>query len=187
MVKHGVAMKVKNLARTGWMLRGIPPSDSETVGSHIFEVTFLSMLIADKLSEAGIHIDTLRTMRIALLHDILESVTGDIVKNVKGSIVNSTQLEEEAIRELEITNYSDILKELNEGKSLESLVVKLCDNIATLLQGIRYLNKGYTSVLDIVESTKERIENILETAPMPEEARDILKSLTTKLIVSEEL
>lgn len=187
MVKYGSAMRVKNLARTGWMLRGIPPSDSETVGSHIFEVVFLSMLVADKLNEAGIQVDTLRVMRMALLHDILESVTGDIVKKVKSSMANSTQLEEEAIRELEITNYSDVLKELNEGKSLESLVVKLCDNIATLLQGIRYLNKGYTSVLDIVESTKERIGTALEAASISEEARNVLKSLVTKLVVSEEL
>lgn len=187
MVKYGTAMRVKNLARTGWMLRGIPPSDSETVSSHIFEVVFLSMLIADKLGEAGVRTDVLKIVRMALLHDILEGVTGDIAKNVKDSIANPAQLEEEAVRELEIAGYSDILKELSEGRSLESVIVKLCDNVATLLQGIRYLNKGYTSVLDIVESTKEKVETILESAPVPDEAREVLKNLITKLVVSEEL
>ncbi|MEM1917584.1 MAG: HD domain-containing protein, partial [Sulfolobales archaeon] len=80
MVRYGLAMRVKNIARTGWMMRGIPPSDSETVGSHSFEVAFLSMLIADRLTSIGVTVDVSKILRLALLHDLTESVIGDIVR-----------------------------------------------------------------------------------------------------------
>ncbi len=180
-------MRVKNIARTGWMMRGIPPSDSETVGSHSFEVAFLSMLIADRLTSIGVTVDVSKILRLALLHDLTESVIGDIVRAVKESISGSQQLEERAIRELGMDNYVDIYQELLEGKSLEAILIKICDNLATLLQGLRYLSKGYTSVIDIVESTKQRIEEILKSETLSEEARRVISDLIMKLVVSEEL
>ncbi|MEM1962743.1 MAG: HD family hydrolase [Sulfolobales archaeon] len=187
MVRYGLAMRVKNIARTGWMMRGIPPSDSETVGSHSFEVAFLSMLIADRLTSIGVTVDVSKILRLALLHDLTESVIGDIVRAVKESISGSQQLEERAIRELGMDNYVDIYQELLEGKSLEAILIKICDNLATLLQGLRYLSKGYTSVIDIVESTKQRIEEILKSETLSEEARRVISDLIMKLVVSEEL
>ncbi|MEM0066231.1 MAG: HD family hydrolase [Sulfolobales archaeon] len=187
MVRYGLAMRVKNIARTGWMMRGIPPSDSETVGSHSFEVAFLSMLIADRLTSIGVTVDVSKILRLALLHDLTESVIGDIVRAVKESISGSQQLEERAIRELGMDNYVDIYQELLEGKSLEAILIKICDNLATLLQGLRYLSKGYTSVIDIVESTKQRIEEILKSETLSEEARRVISDSIMKLMVSEEL
>ncbi|MEM4921705.1 MAG: HD family hydrolase [Sulfolobales archaeon] len=187
MVKYGLAMRVKNIARTGWMMRGIPPSDSETVGSHSFEVAFLSMIIADRLTSVGVTVDVSKVLKLALLHDLAESIIGDIVRAVKESISGSQQLEERAIRELGMDNYVDIYQELLEGKSLEATLIRICDNIATMLQGIRYLNKGYASVIDIVESTKQRIEEILKSGTLPEEARRVISDLIMKLMVSEEL
>ncbi|MEM3987202.1 MAG: HD family hydrolase [Sulfolobales archaeon] len=168
-------------------MRGIPPSDSETVGSHSFEVAFLSMLIADRLTSIGVTVDVSKILRLALLHDLTESVIGDIVRAVKESISGSQQLEERAIRELGMDNYVDIYQELLEGKSLEAILIKICDNLATLLQGLRYLSKGYTSVIDIVESTKQRIEEILKSETLSEEARRVISDSIMKLMVSEEL
>ena len=186
MVRYGLAMRVKNIARTGWMMRGVPPSDSETVSSHSFEVAFLSMLLADRLMSIGVNVDVSKVLRSALLHDLAESVIGDIVRAVKESIGSSQQLEERAIRELGMDNYIDIYQELLEGRSLEAILIRVCDDLATLLQGLRYLSKGYTSVIDIVESTKQRIEEILKSEQLPEEARRVLSDSVMKLMVSEE-
>ncbi len=187
MVKYGVAVRVKNIARSGWMMRGVPPSDSETVGSHSFEVALLSMLLADRLRSAGIDVDVAKVVRLALIHDLAESVIGDVVRTVKESIAGSRELEERALRELGMEEYLDLLRELAEGKSLESLLVALCDNLATLLQGLRYLGKGYTSVVDLVESVKRKLEEILRSEHLPEDVRRLLEDSVMKLMVSEEV
>ncbi len=187
MVKYGLAMRVKNIARSGWMMRGVPPSDSETVGSHSFEVAFLSMLLADRLRGAGVGVDESKVLRLALVHDIAESVVGDIVRTVKESISSSRELEEGALRELGMEDYLDLVRELAEGKSLESILVAISDNLATLLQGLRYLGKGYTSVIDLVESTKRRVEEMLKSEQLPDEARRLLEDFVMKLMVSEEV
>lgn len=187
MIKFGVAMRVKSVARMGWMMRGIPPSDSETVGSHSFEVSVLAMIVADKLRNSGIEVDVSKVLRLALLHDIAESVMGDIVRSVKESMASSRQLEEAALKELGMDIYIPLLHELFEGKTLEALLVKLCDNLATLLQGLRYLNKGYTSVIDIVDAVKQQVDEILSSEVIPEDAKNILGDVTTRLIVAEEV
>lgn len=187
MVKYGLAMRVKNIARSGWMMRGIPPSDSETVSSHSFEVAFLSMLFADRLRSAGVDVDVYKVVKLALLHDLPESVLGDIVRAVKESISDSREIEEKALRELGMDDYLDLFQELAEGKTLESLLIRVCDSLATLLQGLRYLSKGYTSVIDIVESTKHRIEETLKSEQLSEEVRRVLGDSVMKLMVSEEL
>lgn len=186
MVKYGLAMRVKNIARSGWMMRGIPPSDSETVGSHSFEVAFLSMLMADRLQSVGVSVDPSKVVKLALLHDLAESVIGDIVRAVKESMADARQLEEKAMRELGMEDYMDLFHELSEGKSMEAILIRVCDNLATLLQGLRYLSKGYTSVVDIVESTKRRIEEILKMEQIPEEAKRVLSDSVMRLMVSEE-
>ncbi|MCX8208590.1 MAG: HD family hydrolase [Sulfolobales archaeon] len=180
-------MRVKNIARSGWMIRGVPPSDSETVSSHIFEVAFLSMLIADRLRGIGVEVDVSKVVKLALIHDIAESVIGDIVRSVKEYIANSRLLEEKALRELGMESYLDLHQELAEGRSLESVIVRICDNLATLLQGLRYFNKGYTSVIDLVNSTKSRLDEILKSEQVPEEARRVLNEVIAKLVISEEL
>ncbi|MCX8184661.1 MAG: HD family hydrolase [Sulfolobales archaeon] len=186
MVKYSLAMRVKNIARSGWMMRGISPSDSETVSSHIFEVAFLSMLIADRLRDTGVDVDISKVIKLALIHDVTESVIGDIVRSVKENIVNSQLLEERALRELGLESYLDLYQELAEGRTLESQLVKICDNLATLLQGLRYVNKGHTSVIDLVESTKSRVEEILKSEQIKEETRRILSEVVMKLLISEE-
>ena len=186
MVKFGVAMRVKSIARMGWMMRGIPPSDSETVGSHSFEVALLSMVLADRLRDRGLEVDVSKVLRLALLHDIAESVIGDIVRSVKESMVDSRQMEEEALRVLGMDAYVALVQELSEGRTLEAVLVKLCDNVATLLQGLRYLNKGYTTVVDIVDEVRRRVEEMLKSEAIPEDARSTLRDVVTRLIVSEE-
>ncbi len=63
--------KAKEVKRTGWVLGGI--KEPERVGDHIFSTAILSYLMGKKL-----RLDADRCMKIALLHDIHEVITGDI-------------------------------------------------------------------------------------------------------------
>jgi Predicted hydrolases of HD superfamily len=77
-----VAFSLINLARTGWMLRGIPGSLAETVAEH----SFMSALICMELSEDVKDLDVEKMAIYALLHDLGEAFIGDVVKNFSSSV-----------------------------------------------------------------------------------------------------
>ncbi len=161
-LKHEKVANLKWLSRTGWMLRGIPNSVAETVAAHSFEVAYLTMVLADRLVNSGCEIDVAKALRMALIHDIPESIMGDIVKWSKDRLGDGPdRLEEEAIEELGLQNYGSLLKELNEGTSVEALIVKLADNLSTALQGIRYRVMGHPQVSDIVEGSKQAVLRLM--------------------------
>jgi putative hydrolase of HD superfamily len=66
------AGRLKRAARTGWLDRGIPPAACESVADHTFRTALLAWLAA------GDDLDRDRVLKLALLHDLAEAVTGDL-------------------------------------------------------------------------------------------------------------
>jgi len=176
-------MGLKNLARTGWMLRGVPHELAETVAEHTFEVAFLTLLITEKLASQGISIDQGKALKIALIHDLPESVSGDIVKWSKRHINShlTNELDREALRELGLGDYSDLIDELNDCKSLEACIVKLADNLSTSLQAARYMRTGYSDVKEIFEGTEAYVKTLMSSEPL-NRYYGIIESLIKELL-----
>jgi putative hydrolase of HD superfamily len=63
---------LKAVPRTGWLDRGLPPLETESVADHSFRVALLAWLAA---LERGLDAD--RVLKLALIHDLAEAVTGD--------------------------------------------------------------------------------------------------------------
>jgi putative hydrolase of HD superfamily len=64
--------RLKEVPRTGWLDRGIPPGETESVADHSFGVALLAWLMApDELDRA-------RVVELALIHDLAEAVIGDV-------------------------------------------------------------------------------------------------------------
>jgi putative hydrolase of HD superfamily len=61
---------LKHLPRTGWVDRGI--GQPESVAAHSWRLALLAWLLADRLG-----LDAGRAMRLALVHDLPEAITGD--------------------------------------------------------------------------------------------------------------
>ena len=79
-IKHEVRMDeflrmaagLKKIPRQGWIDKaGI--SNPESVADHSYSMTVMAMMFGDN---AGM--DTCKMIRMALLHDIVESITGDL-------------------------------------------------------------------------------------------------------------
>ena len=66
--------KSKRLPRTGWVREKV--KNPESVAEHSFRVGVLAMVLSDKL---GNNLDKEKLMKMALLHDLGEVITGDIV------------------------------------------------------------------------------------------------------------
>jgi putative hydrolases of HD superfamily len=66
--------KMKTTPRTGWLDRGIPAEETESVADH----TLLTALIAWTLALDDPSLDADRVLKLAMVHDIAEAVVGDI-------------------------------------------------------------------------------------------------------------
>jgi putative hydrolase of HD superfamily len=76
-IKHGGLLKT--VKRTGW-LRYLPSEKVESVCDHSYRVGLISILLLDQPN-----IDSGRCVQIALLHDLAESLVGDITPMCKVS------------------------------------------------------------------------------------------------------
>src|SRR3989339_2211175 len=63
--------QLKGLKRTGWVYKNIP--DPESVAEHSFRTAILALVLADELKA-----DKERLVKMALIHDLAESITGDL-------------------------------------------------------------------------------------------------------------
>lgn len=66
--------QLKALPRTGWVDRGIPAAEVESVADH----SYFSMLIAWVVAYDDDSIDANKVLQLALIHDAAEAIAGDI-------------------------------------------------------------------------------------------------------------
>jgi len=163
-LKISSIINIRHVPRTGWVLRGVPPAIAETISDHIFLVTLLSLKISEDLRERGFEVDVAKTLTMSLVHDLPEAVTGDIVRYVKEEEPSYFKIiEEKSLNSLGMGKYIPLYKDFEERKSIESVIVKLSDYLATILEGRRLVALGYRDVEEIVENMENLIKNILKS------------------------
>lgn len=153
------ANDLKRLPRTGWLLAGVNPVES--IADHSFATTLLALQLAQAVNieypkqglDAPLNIE--RVLRIALLHDLGESVLTDLPKRTSQMIGEDVKhaAEEKAWRMLdESPNRTGSLYEAwveyAEGKSNEARLVKDADKLEMLHQALRYASAGNRNLAD---------------------------------------
>jgi putative hydrolase of HD superfamily len=134
------AGKLKKLKRTGWVESRVP--DPESVADHSYRVALLAMAISDKQD-----LDTLKTVRMALLHDLAESTVGDLTPRQKQG--PHEKLESDAMMKIlaslpeKVSQlYSQTWKEYQQNETPEARLVHNADKIEMLTQAKEYESKG---------------------------------------------
>lgn len=74
--------RLKKTPRTGWLNRGIPPADVESVADHVGMTALIAWTLA--LDEPDIDAD--RVLQLAIVHDLAEAITGDTPPYAQGDI-----------------------------------------------------------------------------------------------------
>lgn len=64
-------LNLKTTPRTGWLDRGVPQEDTESVADHILMTTLLGWITA------GDELDRDRVLKLSLVHDLAEAIIGD--------------------------------------------------------------------------------------------------------------
>lgn len=165
---------MKAIPRSGWISHGIVLQDVESVADHSYSTCALALLLADLELKRGRNVDVERVLRMALIHDLPESLTFDISKEYlkylgKRGDAMKRELDRSAWKH--ITNglrdptlqrtYTGLQKEFEEERTFESQMVRAADRLDILLQIIAYRRRGYDNFMleDIWSETNKKLRS----------------------------
>lgn len=169
-----LATELKKVPRMGWKNK-IGIERPESVADHTYGTALMAMVFAD------VHnLDTEKILKMALLHDLAESLTGDFMPE-EISKENKKTAENEAIKEIfaklpeDISaNYSDIWNEFIQANTKESVLLHDIDKFEMAIQAVKYSSEGFSNekLGTFIDSAKKEIKS--------KELLDILGTLSYK-------
>ncbi len=133
--------KSKKIVRTGWVMMSI--KDPESVAEHSFQLSIWAMTLAEEL---GVNKDKL--IQMAIMHDLCETITGDLVWS-RGSLIDmqkrveKEKLEKEGVAKLfkgigKSQEYVKLFDEMIARSSQESRVFWQLDKLEMAMQALAY-------------------------------------------------
>jgi putative hydrolase of HD superfamily len=134
------AGKLKQIKRKGWVDSGV--IDSESVSDHCYRVSLLAMVISDIKK-----LDTKKVLKMALIHDLAESILGDLMPTEK----QDNYFENERVAMNEILSYLpknlekeyyELWNELKQKESPEAKLVNAADKIEMVIQAYEYIEEN---------------------------------------------
>jgi putative hydrolase of HD superfamily len=166
---------MKLIPRSGWISHNISLQDIESVADHSFTTSLLAMLLADLEAERGVKIDVEKVLRMAILHDLAETLTFDISKEyleyigIKGEAMKheiETTAWEHIVKGIEqprlSREYAAIQNHYDADASREAKIVHAADSMDILLQVVNYERRGYphSLLLDLWEEQVRRLKQV---------------------------
>jgi putative hydrolase of HD superfamily len=134
------AQRLKRVPRTGWVMRGVP--EAESVAGHSYGVAFIALLLAEMASEA---VDRTKLLTIALLHDLPESIVGDMPSPAMAHFPPGAKQSAEAAILAQLLEglasaerWRAWWQEFEDGTSLEGQLVRDADRLDMLIQAHVY-------------------------------------------------
>ena len=148
-------LELKNVPRQGWKEK-VGISNPESVAEHSYSTSVMSMIISDL---EGLNSE--KIIKMALLHDLAESVIGDITPDqiTKNEKINKENLAMKQILK-NLPNkiaepYFEIWNEYQENSSQEAKLIHDIDKLEMAFQAKFYQNNGIS---------KEKLQTFFNTA-----------------------
>ncbi len=142
----------------------------ESSADHSWKLAIMTFVL---INELNLEIDSLKAIKIALLHDLVEAITGDIDYGliIKGKVSIKTKEDKEikAIQKIkEILprksgrEIYSLWHEFNDCQSKEAKFVKALDRIETLTHLVKIGYKSYNNAEFIPNYADEAVRNFPE-------------------------
>ena len=135
-------LNLKNIPRQGWIEK-LEIKDVESVADHTYLTAVMSMVFSDMQN-----LNTEKIVKMALLHDLAESITGDITPD-KITKQKKNEIEADAIKSIlqNLPNnisqaYFKIWNEYQENYTDEAILLHEIDKLEMALQAKSYQNQG---------------------------------------------
>ena len=166
--------ELKRVPRRGWKTK-VGIEHPESVADHSYGTAIMAMVLSDSQK-----LDTEKILKMALLHDLAESITGDFMPE-EISKENKKKAEGDAMNEIMATlpnnlvyEYDKIWQEYIQADTNESILLHEIDKLEMAIQATKYSSEGFSNEkLDLfVDSAKKEIKS--------KELLDILDTLSYK-------
>ena len=152
--------QLKQLYRQGWLSRGVPKQRCESVADHSFGVALLAMWIAESSFP---HLDPLKVLRLALLHDLGEAHAGDLTPSHQISKEEKTRLEEEGFQKI-VSGLSgsekwlELWREYEHQTTEEARFIKSIDRLEMAMQAAVYEYQENQNLEEFFQSAQEYLK-----------------------------
>lgn len=152
------AEKLKKEKRRGWIAKaGI--KNPESVADHSFATAIIAMIVGDDMN-----LNTEKMIRMALLHDLGESIIGDLMP---GEDPSKEEKEDSAIGAVfsklsgELRSfYEGLWQEFRANESPEAITVHQIDKLEMGIQATLYMMGGKNEVLQpFVRAAEDALDN----------------------------
>jgi len=155
----------------------------ESSAAHSWRLSLMVFVAADALN---LDLDVLRAIKIALVHDLAEAVTGDIdaiqIAEKRISKQEKQELEIKAIKQIKVTLPQKIGEQIyglwyeyEIGKSREAKFVKALDKLETLTQLVEAGYKTYDKPEFIAGYADQAVGNFPKLTPLLKMVKQQLK------------
>ncbi|MBI1984492.1 MAG: HD domain-containing protein [Candidatus Wildermuthbacteria bacterium] len=140
-----------------------PQHFKESVAEHSFFVAYIVSILCELLKEAGEKIDAEKALRMALVHDIEETFSGDILGPFKHHSLEVSLAIQKVNKEVIAETFQNLPQSLaghfvslwteeGEGKSIEAQVVKSADRLSLIAKCAEEVKTGNTFFKEIYET-----------------------------------
>jgi putative hydrolase of HD superfamily len=147
------AARLKDLPRTGWLLRGV--GHPESVAAHSHGTALLTLLLLDLVDEP---VDRERALAMAVLHDLPEAELGDVPTPAARHLPPGAKQAAEAALLTEMTegtpvaaSWRDLWHEYAAAETPAARLVRDADKLDMFLQVVIYERSGHRDVAEFWE------------------------------------
>ena len=144
-------MQLKALPRAGWLRVGI--DKPESVAAHSWGLAMLCMEWAPK---SHIQLDLTKVLKLALIHDIPEVITGDITPHDNIPVAHKHTQELQAAKALLPPELFELWQEYLNGNTPEAHFVHQMDKIDMAIQAKVYQN--LTNTDEFIDSAYRKLD-----------------------------
>ena len=152
---YKLSINIKKMRRQGWIDKLLIDTP-ESVADHTFSMAIMGMVFSDLENY-----NTEKILKIILLHDLVESITGDITpeqisKEEKTVLENNTM--KKILNDLPTSlqkQYIVLWDEYQSNNSKEAKIVHQLDKLEMVLQAKIYSDEGYS---------KEKLDSFFNSA-----------------------
>lgn len=149
---------LKTIPRQGWIDK-LGLEKPESVSDHIYSMTVMALFFSEIKK-----LDTLRVIKMSLIHDLAESHTGDLTPNEISKdekIKLEKSIMEKILKDLpeeQRGQLSQIWNEFLEQKTPESILVHEIDKLEMALQAIIYKKNCDQNIQSFLQSAENDIK-----------------------------
>lgn len=160
----------------------------ETVSSHSYFVTLYALIMAHMLQEKGHKINVENVILRALLHDLDEGVSGDIIRIFRQKLKGELEVLNRKSLNYILQDLPKVIKEKyltqwdRKFDNLEGLIVKAADDISGLIYCKEQLQLGNKSFRPIYDNYLDGVLNKLKGTKLSFIRKDLKNILKTNFV-----